>query len=65
MHNTGLYFKIKEYQLRWTEENENKYKLDFLGSKLLFLKKSIDYCKDKQLNFLPWMKENDYVICGT
>ena len=68
MHHSGLWFKIKEFQIKWNESEEKGSKfeeLSLVGTKFVFLRRPIDKNNKRQVNFLPIFKEDTYLIKGT
>jgi hypothetical protein len=61
-----MWCKIKEYSLRWLEdENDDQVRLNFIGMKMVFFRKPFDIDRQKTLNFLPYFGSNNYIINGT
>ena len=52
--------------MTWKEEDgTNPPELKYIGMKLLLFRRPIDTNNDKQVNFLPFYKSNNFIIEGT
>lgn len=68
LNKSGMWAKIKEYSLEWSETSNTKdVILSSIGLKVLMLRRPIDNNVNKRLNFMPYYNEDkyDYIIKGT